>query len=35
MKCKECSTNIEREAHDNYICFDCYCRLDLLQYEEE
>ena len=34
MECKECGTNVEREAHDNGICFDCYCQMDLRSYEE-
>lgn len=34
MECKECGTNIDREAHDRGICFDCYCQMDLRSYEE-
>jgi len=33
MECKECGTSVDREAHENFICFDCYCRLDL-EYQE-
>ena len=33
MKCTRCGTNVDREAHDRGICFDCYCQLDLQDYE--
>lgn len=29
-----CLTDIDREAHDRGICYDCYCKLDLQAYEE-
>lgn len=34
MECKECGTCLDREAHDNYICFDCWCLMDLAHHEE-
>ena len=34
MECKECGTSVDKEAHDNYICYDCWCRLDLIVHEE-
>ena len=34
MECKECGTKTDREATDQGICFDCYCKLDLIAYEE-
>jgi hypothetical protein len=34
MECIECGSNIDREAHDRGICFDCYCQMDLRAYEE-
>ena len=34
MECKECGTSLASEAHDNFICFDCYCRMDLAEHEE-
>ena len=34
MECVECGTNTDREVTDRGICFDCYCKLDLLAYEE-
>lgn len=30
-----CGTSLKFEAHDNYVCFDCYCAMDLLRHEEE
>jgi len=33
MKCTRCKTNVDREATDRGICFDCYCQLDLQDYE--
>ncbi len=33
MKCTRCGTNVDREATDRGICFDCYCQLDLQDYE--
>ena len=33
MKCEMCGTSVGREAHDRGICFDCYCRLDMQEYE--
>ncbi len=33
MKCSRCKTNVDREATDRGICFDCYCQLDLQDYE--
>ena len=35
MECKVCGTSLKFEAHDNYVCFDCYCAMDLLRHEEE
>ena len=35
MECKGCGTSLKLEAHDNFICFDCYCEMDLAQYELE
>jgi NMD protein affecting ribosome stability and mRNA decay len=34
MKCTRCGTNVDREATDRGICFDCYCELDLIAYNE-
>ncbi|AXH79453.1 MAG: hypothetical protein [Circular genetic element sp.] len=34
MKCTNCKTECESEATDRGICFDCYCELDLLAYNE-
>ena len=34
MKCTRCGTNTDREATDRGICFDCYCELDLIAYNE-
>ena len=34
MECKECGTSLQFEAHENSICFDCYCRMDLVVHEE-
>ena len=34
MECKECGTSLTYEAHENNICFDCYCRMDLVVHEE-
>jgi len=33
MKCTRCGTNVDREATDRGICFDCYCLLDMQDYE--
>jgi len=33
MKCTRCGTNVDREATDRGICFDCYCQLDMQDYE--
>lgn len=33
MKCVRCGTNVDREVHDRGICFDCYCQLDMQEYE--
>ena len=33
MKCTRCGTNVDREATDRGICYDCYCQLDLQDYE--
>ena len=33
MKCTRCGTNTDREATDRGICFDCYCQLDMQDYE--
>ena len=33
MKCTRCGTNVDREATSRGICFDCYCNLDLQDYE--
>jgi hypothetical protein len=33
MKCTLCGTNVDREATDRGICFDCYCQLDMEDYE--
>lgn len=35
MECKGCGTSLKFEAHDNYVCFDCYCEMDLAQHEVE
>ena len=35
MECKVCGTSLKFEAHDNYVCFDCYCVMDLVRHEEE
>ena len=34
MECRECGTSLNYEAHENSICFDCYCRMDLVVHEE-
>jgi transcription elongation factor Elf1 len=34
MECKVCGTSLQFEAHENSICFDCYCRMDLVVHEE-
>ena len=33
MKCTNCKTEVESEATDRGICYDCYCQLDLQDYE--
>ena len=33
MKCTNCKTDVESEATDRGICYDCYCQLDLQDYE--
>ena len=33
MKCTDCKTEVESEATDRGICYDCYCQLDLQDYE--
>jgi len=33
MKCTRCGTNVDREVHDRGLCFDCYCQLDMQDYE--
>jgi DNA-directed RNA polymerase subunit RPC12/RpoP len=35
MKCRDCGTNIDLEVHENYICYDCWSRAELAQYELE
>jgi transcription elongation factor Elf1 len=35
MECKVCGTSLKFEAHDNYVCFDCYCVMDLVRHEQE
>lgn len=35
MKCRDCGTNIDLECHENYVCYDCWSRADLVQYELE
>ena len=35
MECKVCGTSLKFEAHDNFVCFDCYCVMDLARHEEE
>jgi len=34
MGCKECGISLAGEAHQDRICFDCYCRMDLAVHEE-
>lgn len=34
MGCKECGISLTGEAHQDRICFDCYCRMDLAVHEE-
>ena len=35
MKCRDCGTNIDLEVHQDFICYDCWSRADLAQYELE
>ena len=35
MKCRDCGTCIDLEVHQNYICYDCWSRAELDQFELE
>ena len=34
-ECSGCGIDLKNEAHQNGVCWDCYMRLDLEQYEQE
>ena len=34
-KCTGCGISLENEAHQNGVCWDCYMKLDLEQYNQE